>query len=222
MFKVFLKQQCPDAENLFILGDLFEAWIGDDNLTDFNLSLINALKELSQQQTKIYIMRGNRDFLLGHEFAHQTACYYLEDPSLLDLYGHRYLMMHGDTLCSNDVEYQKLRTLVRSPQWQQDFLAKSLAERNAIAQHLRQTSKQETSSKAEYIMDVDATTVQLMLEQYPCDYLIHGHTHRLAKHDIALNNKRVTRYVLGDWFDSGSCIKLCKNGPEFIDISQSH
>lgn len=218
LFEQFLEQQCAQAESLYILGDLFEVWIGDDNQSEFNQHLITQLRQLSINGTKLFIMRGNRDFLLGAEFARQTQSRFLDDPSLLALYGKNYLFMHGDTLCSNDIEYQKMRKLLRSEQWTKDFLNKSLTERQDIALHLRQQSKQETSTKNEYIMDVDPDTVRTTVEAVNCDYLIHGHTHRMAEHRIALANKTVPRFVLGDWYESGSCIKISENGPEFISV----
>jgi len=215
LFCQFCQSHCQQADALYILGDLFEVWVGDDNESAFNQVIIKQLEQLSYHNTDVYIMHGNRDFLLGSEFAKQAKCTYLEDPSLKNLYGKSYLMMHGDTLCTQDTEYQKFRELVRSNEWQADFLSKPLTERKKIAADLRQKSKLETLNKSEMIMDVDQTTVHTVMNQQPCDYLIHGHTHRKAKHQVKLTAATKQRFVLGDWYESGSCIKVSVQGPEF-------
>jgi len=216
LFCHFIQTDCIQADALYILGDFFETWIGDDDLSTFNQRIIQQLKQLSQAGTKVFLMRGNRDFLLSEQFALQSHCHYLDDPTQVQLYGYNYLLMHGDTLCTQDIQYQEFRKLVRSSQWQSNFLAKSLDQRQQIAQDLREQSRKETTNKEEFIMDVEQNTVVTAIRKHDCDFLIHGHTHRLARHTITIANKEKVRMVLGDWYHSGSCIKVSANGPEFI------
>jgi UDP-2,3-diacylglucosamine hydrolase len=213
-FVDFLHTTASRAEALYILGDLFEYWAGDDDLYDVrHQDIIRALADLTLAGTRIFFMHGNRDFLLGDAFAQATGITLLTDPTIVTLYGKRVLLSHGDLLCTDDVEYQAFRHQVRDPAWQQQFLAQPLDARRAQIEALRQRSEQEKSHKTESIMDVNAQAVQAWLRQY--DYpplLIHGHTHRPTRHDIEVDGHRSERWVLGDWYEQGSCLRCDANG----------
>ena len=218
-FVDFLSTIAGKTEALYILGDLFEYWAGDDDINDpRHRGIIAALSALKPAGTQVFFMHGNRDFLLGEDFAQETGITLLPDPTLLTLYGKRVLLTHGDMLCTDDVAYQAFRQQVREPAWQGDFLSQPLATRKAQIEALRQRSEQEKSQKAESIMDVNAEAVNALLRQY--DYpelLIHGHTHRPAHHLIQVDGHRCERWVLGDWYEQGSCLRCdvqgCSNQP---------
>lgn len=218
-FLNFLKTQAKQAEKLFILGDLFEYWAGDDDLNHpDHQNIIQALKALSQN-TAIYFIHGNRDFLIGHAFTEASGATILADPSELNLYGHRVLLSHGDALCTDDTKYQKFRTLVRNPEWQTWFLGQKLSERKAQIEELRKKSEEEKSGKPYKIMDINAEALSKLLKafNYPAIF-IHGHTHRPDVHELHLEGKDCTRIVLGDWYDQGSCLRLDDNGFRNIHI----
>ena len=197
---------------LYILGDLFEAWIGDDSDDIHDQRILTALHDTTARGISIWVMHGNRDFLLGDGFAHATGCTLLADPTLIELNGEQTLLMHGDTLCTDDHEYQQFRTLVRNPAWQQQFLTKSLTERRMIAANLRETSRQRTGEKAAEIMDVNSEAVESTLRAYGVRRLIHGHTHRPAMHTLVIDNMPAQRIVLGDWYEQGSVLRCDADG----------
>jgi UDP-2,3-diacylglucosamine hydrolase len=213
-FEGFLRRAAVQAEALYILGDLFEYWAGDDDLHDVHhQDVIAALHDLSRTGTRVFFMHGNRDFLLGEDFAQAAGITMLADPTLITLYGRRVLLSHGDELCTDDVAYQAFRRQVRKPAWQQQFLEQPLAARKAQIEALRQRSEQEKSHKAESIMDVNADAVKALLREY--DYpelLIHGHTHRPTCHEIEVDGHRCERWVLGDWYEQGSCLRCDDHG----------
>ncbi|SNR88255.1 UDP-2,3-diacylglucosamine hydrolase [Methylobacillus rhizosphaerae] len=211
-FLQFLQQQAIHAEALFILGDFFEYWAGDDDLAHHH-TIIHAMRQLAGHGTRIYFMHGNRDFLIGDAFVQAAGATLLHDPTLIELYGQRILLSHGDALCTDDVAYQEFRLQVRSPAWQQAFLQQPLASRKAQIEALRQRSEQEKSGKQEDIMDVNAQAVAALLREfdYP-DVLIHGHTHRPALHELNVDNHRIKRWVLGDWYEQGSCLVADQHG----------
>lgn len=204
----FLEQETPGIDALYILGDLFEVWLGDDNLSEFNLSIIHALKKTTEQGTKIYILHGNRDFLLGETFCKMSGCSLIHDYTTLDVAGMRYLLMHGDALCTQDTAYQQFRQQVRDPLWQQQFLAKPLAERLAFAQQARAASQQANAEKSMTIMDVTPQAVIETLEKYPAQILIHGHTHRPNIHHQQTSKGIAHRIVLGDWHEQSSWLRV--------------
>ena len=191
----FLERQAPRAAQLYILGDLFEVWLGDDDPVESQQQLIDALQRLAQQ-IPVYFIAGNRDFLLGDDFAARIGMQRLDEPRLLQLGDHRSLLIHGDTLCTDDHDYQRFRELVRSPQWQSEFLAKPLAERRQIAARLRSESADAMAQKPSEIMDVNQAAVARCFREHEVDTIIHGHTHRPAVHHY---DGGLTRYVLGDW-----------------------
>lgn len=213
-FVDFLQSIAGKTDALYILGDLFEYWAGDDDLDDPRHSeVIAALGALQPTGTQVFFMHGNRDFLLGEDFARRTGITLLPDPTLLTLYGKRVLLMHGDTLCTDDVAYQSFRLQVREPGWQTGFLAQPLTARKAQIEALRQRSEQEKSQKSESIMDVNANAVHALLKQYGYpELLIHGHTHRPNRHFLEIDGHACERWVLGDWYEQGSCLRLDAQG----------
>ncbi|MFL9608678.1 UDP-2,3-diacylglucosamine diphosphatase [Methylobacillus sp. Pita2] len=211
-FLGFLQQQASQAEALYILGDFFEYWAGDDDLAQHQ-PIIQALRTLSEQGTQLYFMHGNRDFLIGKAFAAAAGLTLLPDPTLVTLYGKRALLSHGDALCTDDVAYQDFRRQVRAPAWQQAFLQQPLSARKDQIEALRQRSEQEKSGKRESIMDVNAEAVAALLREYDYPELfIHGHTHRPALHPLEVDGRRVDRWVLGDWYEQGSCLVVDRQG----------
>src|SRR3569833_1442159 len=205
LFLVFLRERAPRAETLYILGDLFEVWLGDDAGHPAYHPVLSALRELAARRP-VYVMHGNRDFLLGNAFAQASGCRLLADPSVIDLNGERTLLMHGDVLCTDDVEYQQFRAHVRSPDTQRHFLGLAIEQRIAMAKQFRDASRERTSEKAEAIMDVNQDAVTAALRAYGVHQLIHGHTHRPAIHEFELDGHPARRIVLGDWYEQGSVL----------------
>ena len=212
LFLDFLQTRASGSDALYILGDLFEAWIGDDDQSTMNTGVCRVLSECAASGTPVFVMHGNRDFLLGEQFARQGNCTLLQDPARIDIYGTPTLLMHGDLLCTDDTEYQAFREMVRNPQWQAGFLNKPLEERRAIALEMRALSQQKTGGKAESIMDVNAAAVVNVMTEYRVPRLIHGHTHRPAIHDLLINGRPAQRIVLGDWYEQGSVLECRPEG----------
>jgi UDP-2,3-diacylglucosamine hydrolase len=209
----FLADTAPSAERLYVLGDLFDYWIGDDTLAlPFHRTVVAGFAQLHSRGTQICFMHGNRDFLIGERFARESGMELLQDPTAVDLYGTRTLLMHGDTLCTDDVEYQRFRQMVRDPQWQAGFLAKSLEERVAMARAVRGESEQAKQDKAETIMDVAQASVEDTLRKHGYPRLIHGHTHRPARHEHAIDGHTCERWVLADWYEHRSYLACDANG----------
>lgn len=198
-FEAFLDAHCGDIDELYILGDFFEVWLGDDNESSFNQRIAIALNALS---CKVFLMHGNRDFLLGPDFCHRAGATLLTDPCVIQLGAKPVLLMHGDSLCTGDAEYMKARQLLRSSEFQADFLSKSLSERDAIAKQIRGESKAHTRETAADIMDVTPSEVISAMQEAGVSLFIHGHTHRPAVHDVPLAAETGQRYVLGDWHTS--------------------
>lgn len=212
----FLHTQASHAEALYILGDFFDAWVGDDDDADLPREVARKLFALKQQGTAIYFQHGNRDFLLGENYAGKAGMVLLPDSCVIDLYGTPTLLLHGDTLCTADQDYQQFRQMVRSNQWQQQILAQPLTARRALAAQLRAKSQSMNSLKAEDIMDVTPAEVITQMEQANVTRLIHGHTHRPAHHTLAINGKPAERIVLGDWHAHGWSIKADKHDCELF------
>ena len=206
LFLDFLERRARRAEALYILGDLFEAWIGDDDDADIGRTVAAALRTLTDQGVPTFFLHGNRDFLLGERFAAASGIQLLPESMVIELGGERVLLLHGDTLCTDDVEYQAFRTQVRDPAWQARTLALPLAQRRALAGQLRETSRQATRQKAADITDANPTAVDQALRAHGVHRLIHGHTHRPALHDWTLDGQAARRAVLGDWYDQGSVL----------------
>jgi UDP-2,3-diacylglucosamine hydrolase len=212
LFLTFLTEEARSASSVYILGDFFEAWIGDDDDDPHHGRVMDGLKELTAAGVPVFLMHGNRDFLIGERFAARTGVRLLQDPTVLDLYGIPTLLMHGDTLCTDDKEYQMVRRMLRDPAWQKDYLSKSLTERRAIAAHAREQSKLHTAAKAEYIMDVNQKAVEAVMEKHGVTRLIHGHTHRPAVHRFASAGEDRERIVLGDWYEQSSRLRFAPDG----------
>ncbi len=198
-FLAFLNNRAMGVERLYILGDFFEAWIGDDERTPLQQQIAAALKALADSGTDVVLMHGNRDFLIGEEFCKRAGATLLDDPTVVDLYGTPTLLMHGDSLCTADVEYQKFRANMRNPQMQKMMLARPLEDRQKMARQLRDMSMAKNQGKAETIMDVTPEEVVREMETHGVQRLIHGHTHRPAIHQLQANGKDAHRIVLGDW-----------------------
>lgn len=210
-FLAYLDREARNAEALYILGDFFEAWIGDDYQVhgEFEAPILEALKRLSAAGTGVYFMHGNRDFLIGEGFARAAGATLLPDPHLVELGGERLLLMHGDSLCTRDEAYMKFRAMARDPQWQARILALPVEERLELARNLRNQSGEANSTKAEDIMDVTPDEVVKAMRKHRVRTLIHGHTHRPAVHELDVDGEPATRFVLGDWqADQGWDIRL--------------
>jgi UDP-2,3-diacylglucosamine hydrolase len=201
----FFDGAARDAEALYLLGDIFEVWVGDDDDAAWIDDFARALQQLHTRGIALYFMRGNRDFLVGGDFAARCHMELLDDTAVIDLYGRRTLLMHGDTLCTEDKDYLAFREQVRNPQWQQMILAFPLEQRRQLAAQLRAQSKMAASNKAEDIMDVTPAEVARVMTENNVDLLIHGHTHRPARHALTVDEKPAERIVLGDWRD-GDCM----------------
>ncbi|MGY6277317.1 UDP-2,3-diacylglucosamine diphosphatase [Methylomonas sp. MgM2] len=213
-FLNFLNGRARQAQALYILGDLFDAWIGDDDNTPPNKAVKKALKTLSDAGTEIFLLQGNRDFLLGQRFAEETGVTLLDEYAVIELAGKLVLLTHGDLLCTDDLPYQAFRIKSHSPEWQQNVLAKPLWLRLLAARWYRVRSHFHKRKKTQDIMDVNQQSVKDAMQRYQCHTLIHGHTHRPAIHDLTIAGHPAQRIVLADWKkDSAEC--LCWNGNAF-------
>lgn len=218
-FLQFLERETPQASALYILGDFFNVWIGDDDDRALNALVSAALKRQSERGLAIYLMHGNRDFLLGQRFATTAGASLVSDPHVLECGKHRYLLMHGDQLCTRDTGYLAFRAKVRDPAWQQAFLASPLTERRDFAEQARAASKSMSSNKPEDIMDVSQDAVEAVLAQHGCDSLIHGHTHRPDIHKFEVAGKTQRRIVLGDWGSQLWYLALAGNSERLCPVS---
>ena len=206
LFLDFMRHQGRQTDELYILGDLFEVWIGDDAIEPEYKPVITALKAAADSGIHISFMHGNRDFLIGEAFARMAGCRILPDPSIIQLDGEPILLMHGDTLCTDDLDYQQFRARVRNPEVQREFLAQPAAKRAEIAGQYRLESRERSKHKAEEIMDVNQDAVISSMKQYHVRTLIHGHTHRPAIHTVEIDGQQARRIVLGDWYHHGSVL----------------
>lgn len=219
IFLDFVGGRAREAEALYILGDLFEYWAGDDDRDDeLNTRVSEALRALAATGVRVFVMHGNRDFLLGQDFAARSGLELIADPTLLNLYGVRTLLMHGDTLCTDDVEYQRFRARVRDAKFQREFLARPLEQRRQQIEDLREQSEATKKTKADSIMDVTPAAVESVLRQYGCPRLIHGHTHRPARHVHEIDGHRCERWVLSDWHEAGQCLWVDAASCEIIKL----
>lgn len=216
LFLRFCDEVAAPADTLYILGDFLEYWLGDDDPSPALTPVFDKLAALSEKnKTRIVFMHGNRDFLIGDKLAERCHFELIKNDTLkIKIQGEDVLLMHGDTLCTDDIEYQKFRQLVRSKQWQQDILGKSIEERIQIAKNLREQSRKSTTEKEESIMDVNKQETEKAFINNHVNVIIHGHTHRPAVHQQVINNQKTTRVVLGDWFKNGSYLRLNNNASE--------
>ena len=222
-FLAFLQEEAGGAESLYILGDLFEAWIGDDDPDPDKQRVREALRRLTRSGVPCFVMHGNRDFLLGSRFAANTGVRLIDDGTVVNLYGRQVLLMHGDTLCTDDHSYQRLRRIVRNPLVQWVMRRLSLPQRQRLAAKMRAGSKAHIESvdrAAPYIMDVNNQAVVDALRRHHVDCLIHGHTHRPAIHDVEVDGQRAQRIVLGDWYDQGSVLRWKSGGYELVSMTR--
>ena len=209
----FAARTAPDTAALYILGDLFEYWLGDDDVADpLNAAVAAALEALSSRGVAVHFMHGNRDLLVGREFAARCGASLLADPTLIDLHGTRTLLMHGDTLCTDDLAYQDFRRYARDPDNQAKFLAQPLAARREQMLGLRSRSEEAKRLKTGEIMDVSLTTVEQTLRAHDYPRLIHGHTHRPARHVHVVDGHACERWVLNDWYQRGGYLRCDASG----------
>jgi len=219
----FIREQAPRAAALYILGDLFEYWIGDDELDaaagdPLARRVAEALGALSRRGVAVAFMHGNRDFLVGRRFCEASGARLLEDPSVEKIGGVRTLLMHGDTLCTDDLDYQSWRRIARSREWQQEFLAKTLPERRKALEALREKSKEVVGAKPAEIMDVNDSAVREALRMHGLTRLVHGHTHRPARHALEVDGRRCERWVLPDWYERGGYLAIDETGPRLVSF----
>lgn len=220
-FLDFLERHKGACERLFILGDLFEAWIGDDDDNELSRTVAAALADFAESGAAVALMHGNRDFLLGEDYAARCNARLMQDSEIVESAGERFLLMHGDSLCTDDTDYQAFRAQVRQPAWQAQFLSQSLEARQAFAAQARAQSQSATAGKAQEIMDVNQAAVSECFERFEVTRLIHGHTHRPAIHALttAGTQDSCERIVLGDWGDTAVIGKLIEGNFELLEIN---
>jgi len=214
LFVKFMREQAPTADAVYILGDLFEAWVGDDDNRPGTQQLIDELRRLSDSDIPLYVMSGNRDFLFAEGFVQRTGCKLIPDPTVIDLYGTKTLLMHGDSLCTDDTKHQESRAVLRSSDWKSRFLSQSLDERIQQAKEYRSMSRKHLKDAPNAIMDVNEDAVLNVMQQHDVLQLIHGHTHRPAIHNVQINGHAAKRIVLGDWNSHGSVLSCNETGCE--------
>jgi UDP-2,3-diacylglucosamine hydrolase len=212
LFLDFLARQAGRADACYILGDLFEAWVGDDDDAELGRAVAGALRALADSGVPVHFLHGNRDFLIGERFAAAAGVRLLPESEAINLYGEPVLLLHGDTLCTDDADYQAFRAQVRDPAWQARLLELPLAQRRALAGQLRETSQQATQLKETAITDVNLEAVDGALRARGIRRMIHGHTHRPAIHEWMLDGQPARRAVLGDWYDRGSVLRCDVTG----------
>ncbi|MNN06055.1 UDP-2,3-diacylglucosamine hydrolase [compost metagenome] len=211
-FLDLLDGRARHAEALYILGDFFEAWIGDDAMTPFQTSICQALRALSDSGTQVFLMHGNRDFLLGQAFCKAAGCTLLADPSVVEMGGEPVLLMHGDSLCTRDLAYMKMRRYLRNPLSLWILRHLPLSTRQKLARKLRSESRAQTRMKANDIVDVTAEEVPRIMQQFGVRTLVHGHTHRPAIHKLVVGDQPARRIVLGDWDRQGWALQVDEQG----------
>jgi UDP-2,3-diacylglucosamine hydrolase len=213
LFLEFLQRRARTARALYVLGDLFEYWIGDEAAEQAEFRpMIEGLRRLTAAGTPVFVMHGNRDFLMGSRFEQASGCRLLADPTRIELHGVPTLLLHGDSLCTDDVEYMQFRAQVRNPAWQKAFLAKPAAERETIVRNYREISKASTASKKPEIMDTNQRAVEAVMREHRVHRMIHGHTHRPREHVFNLDGQPARRMVLGDWYEQGSVLRVDDQG----------
>ena len=220
LFLEFAARARSTARALYILGDLFEVWLGDDDDTPPHTRVIDALTDVSGAGVDLHVGLGNRDFLIGQQFAHATGAKLMPDYETIDLYGQRTLLTHGDLLCTKDVQYQRFRKLVRNPMVRAAFLTTPLSLRRRIALKTQSGTKASMRTKADLIMDVDEDTVSKVMAEHGVELLIHGHTHRPDIHDFDIGGQACRRIVLGDWYEQDSVLVCDDDGPRSQRVSE--
>jgi UDP-2,3-diacylglucosamine hydrolase len=216
-FISLLEDKARRADALYILGDFFEYWIGDDDLGEpFNAVIAGLLKDLTRRGVAVYLMHGNRDFLIGEGFCAATGATLLSDPTVTEINGVETLLVHGDTLCTDDVEYQAWRRKARDAAFQAEFLAKPLAERRRAVHQMREKSRQVVQEKTAEIMDVNDDAVRQAMRAHGVHRLIHGHTHRPGRHRVDLDGEPGERWVLPDWYGRGGYLEIARGEPKLV------
>ena len=216
----FLSHQALKYNALYILGDLFEYWLGDNDTNPYLNKIRNALEEYTKTGIPTYFIHGNRDFLIGERFSNETGIKILSDPTVIQIYNEDILISHGDLFCTDDTSYQATRKLTRDPKWQNMILNKSLEERKAFAHEARLKSKNHTKNLIDEITDVNQTEIANTFKEFNLKTIIHGHTHRPAIHITKINNVDHKRIVLGDWYDQGSCLEWDESGPNLVALNR--
>jgi len=214
----FLETEALSADALYILGDLFESWVGDDDPNDHYAWIKQALKKLTRKGVPVFFIDGNRDFMIGKDFADETGVVILDDPTIVEIHGDKVMLSHGDAYCTDDIEYQAVRKMTRDPAWQAMMLEKSLEERIAFAAQAREASMARGGAINEDIMDVNADAISGALRDASVSTMLHGHTHRPAIHDLEVDGTPARRIVLGDWYEQGSVVRWDEDGPELLEI----
>lgn len=220
LFGQFVRREGKSADALYVLGDLFEAWVGDDDPSEVGAYVASTLQEVADSGVPVYFIRGNRDFLVGQDYATRAGFRVLPDPAVVVLYGKPTLLLHGDLLCTDDVAYQAFRTQTRNPAWQSQFLSQPLQARLAFAAQARAASQAHQAKlreggndvRFETVTDVTPATVEATFARFGIDTMIHGHTHRPAVHGLQLGEWKCTRIVLGDWYEQGSVLRVDASG----------
>jgi UDP-2,3-diacylglucosamine hydrolase len=218
-FARFVEETVPGADALYILGDLFEYWVGDDGLALAFPAQVARLLKAAARAAPAFFMHGNRDFLVASRFGAETGIRLIPDPTVIDLYGERALLMHGDTLCTGDRQYLAYRAQVRNPAWQAAALARPIEERIAMAAGLRQRSEGDKAGKGEAIMDVAPEAVEEAFARAGCRLLVHGHTHRPARHEHEVGGHRCVRWVLPDWYGTGGYLEATPGAIRALDLA---
>ena len=209
----FLGTEAASADALYILGDLFESWVGDDDPNEHYATVKNALRDLADTGVPLFFMHGNRDFMIGDRFAEETGVSILPDPYVTNIHGRKVMLSHGDAYCTDDLEYQAVRKMSRDPAWQSMMLAKSLDERLAFAAQARAASMAHGGSLNDDISDVNDAAIHDAMSAANVRLMLHGHTHRPAVHDIEVDGDAAQRIVLGDWYEQGSVVRWDDSGP---------
>ena len=212
-FLRFLETDALHADAVYILGDLFESWVGDDDPNEHYAWIKQALRKLTRKNPPVYFMHGNRDFMIGEKFAEETGVEILADPVVHEIHGQTVLLSHGDAYCTDDVEYQAIRKMTRDPAWQAMMLQKSLEERLAFAAQARAASMARGGTLSDEIGDVNTGAIDAAMREAGVVVMLHGHTHRPAIHEFSLDGQSAKRIVLGDWYEQGSVVRWDENGP---------
>ncbi len=215
----FLEDEAASADALYLLGDLFEYWVGDDDLElPFHAVIAGFLRRLSGDGVSLYVMQGNRDFLMGERFCAATGASFLDDPVLIEPGGEKTLLLHGDTLCVDDADYQEWRRTARSQAWQDEFLAQPLGERREIILGLRERSRQAIRRKPQAVMDASDAAIRAAFRQHGVSRMVHGHTHRPGHHVLELDGRRCERWVLPDWYGAGGYLEIASGAARLVSF----
>lgn len=212
-FLRFLETEALHADALYILGDLFERWVGDDDPNQHYAWIKQGLRKLTRKNIPVFFMHGNRDFMIGDDFALETGIEILADPNIAEIHGQKVLLSHGDAYCTDDVEYQAVRKMTRDPQWQAMMMAKTLEERLQFAEQARADSKLHGDNISDIIVDVNQVAIESAFRDADVKLMLHGHTHRPNVHELEIDGQPARRIVLGDWYEHGSVVRWDAAGP---------